>query len=213
RWMRSNPTVEGRRHIVNMEVGGRTQYKEDVQGMPEVVRKAVMRIITTFMWNGRPPAVNQITMSEPLELGGKKVLDLNVRKDAIHLKRLQRYLSDPPPRWKYVADDLIKLDIPEYQNVRDKRAAINTFLQTWTPRKQAGRSHLPESLRDMIAAGREYNVRFMPPTPTYELKGQMPAWFHISKGRGRKTNENGNRQDCIRGNHRGLRVADLIEIG
>ncbi|KAH6914277.1 hypothetical protein BKA70DRAFT_1519966 [Coprinopsis sp. MPI-PUGE-AT-0042] len=72
RWSRSNPTVEGRRHIVNMEVGGRTQYREDVQGMPEIVRKTIKKLISTFMWNNKPPAVDQITMSEPLELGGRK---------------------------------------------------------------------------------------------------------------------------------------------
>ncbi|KAH6867826.1 hypothetical protein BKA70DRAFT_1132449, partial [Coprinopsis sp. MPI-PUGE-AT-0042] len=178
RWSRTNPTVEGRRHIVNMEVGGRTQYREDVQGMPEIVRRAINKLISTFMWNGKPPAVDRITMSEPVELGGKKVLDLNARKDAIDLRRLQRYLSETPPKWKFVADDLIALDIPAYQKVQDRQSAVNMFLQTWTPAKQAGRSCLPGSIRRMITAGQRHGVRFMPPAPTTSLKGGMPAWFH-----------------------------------
>ncbi|KAH6904209.1 hypothetical protein BKA70DRAFT_1077624, partial [Coprinopsis sp. MPI-PUGE-AT-0042] len=138
RWSRTNPTVEGRRHIINMEVGGRTQYKEDVQGMPDIVRRAIDKLVSVFMWNGKPPAVNRTMMSEPIELGGKKVLDMNARKDAIDMRRLQRYLSDTPPKWKFVADDLIAMDIPPYQKVPDRQTAANMFLQTWTPAKQAG---------------------------------------------------------------------------
>ncbi|KAH6904835.1 hypothetical protein BKA70DRAFT_1108420, partial [Coprinopsis sp. MPI-PUGE-AT-0042] len=93
RWSRTNPTIEGRRHIINMEVGGKTQYKEDVQGMPEIVRKAINKLISEFIWNRMPLAVNRTIMSKPIKQGGRKVLDMNARKDSIDLRRLQRYLS------------------------------------------------------------------------------------------------------------------------
>ncbi|KAH6908351.1 hypothetical protein BKA70DRAFT_1047148, partial [Coprinopsis sp. MPI-PUGE-AT-0042] len=63
----------------------------------------------------------------------------------------------------------------------------------------------------MIVAGKKNGVVFLPPVPNKELKGEMPAWFHIGRGRG-SPNENGEAQDCIREKHRGLKVADLVAL-
>ncbi|KAH6904210.1 hypothetical protein BKA70DRAFT_1078456, partial [Coprinopsis sp. MPI-PUGE-AT-0042] len=63
----------------------------------------------------------------------------------------------------------------------------------------------------MITVGQKYGVSFSPPTPPKELKGAMPAWFHIGRGRG-SPNENGETQECIRNKHRGLTVLDLVEM-
>ena len=35
RWKKSHPTIDGKRLIVSMVVGGRTQYRASVQGMPK----------------------------------------------------------------------------------------------------------------------------------------------------------------------------------
>ncbi|EIN10347.1 hypothetical protein PUNSTDRAFT_27499, partial [Punctularia strigosozonata HHB-11173 SS5] len=52
RWGRSNPTLEGRRLIIQMIIGGMTQYLTKVQSMPKHVEKLLSRRIQTFMWNG-----------------------------------------------------------------------------------------------------------------------------------------------------------------
>jgi hypothetical protein len=37
RWKASAPTLEGKQHIINMVIGGRTQYLTRVQRMPKDV--------------------------------------------------------------------------------------------------------------------------------------------------------------------------------
>ncbi|KAH9937789.1 uncharacterized protein BXZ73DRAFT_89227 [Epithele typhae] len=53
RWRMVNPTLEGRKHVLQMMAGGMTQYLTDVQRMPKDVTKRLIRIIRNFLWNDR----------------------------------------------------------------------------------------------------------------------------------------------------------------
>ncbi|EIN07928.1 hypothetical protein PUNSTDRAFT_37949, partial [Punctularia strigosozonata HHB-11173 SS5] len=67
RWERGHPTLEGRRLIVQMVVGGMTQYLTKVQGMPKDVETHLSKKIQSFVWNGqRTPPVNGDTMARPI---------------------------------------------------------------------------------------------------------------------------------------------------
>ncbi|KIK67642.1 hypothetical protein GYMLUDRAFT_125761, partial [Collybiopsis luxurians FD-317 M1] len=50
RWELSRPTMEGRRLIVSMVVGGMTQYLTKVQGMPRAVEDRLEKRIRKFLW-------------------------------------------------------------------------------------------------------------------------------------------------------------------
>ncbi|KDQ63431.1 hypothetical protein JAAARDRAFT_120510, partial [Jaapia argillacea MUCL 33604] len=50
RWAKEHPTVFVKRLIVQMVVGGMTQYLTKVQGMPKNVEKAIIKMIRIFMW-------------------------------------------------------------------------------------------------------------------------------------------------------------------
>ncbi|KIJ39340.1 hypothetical protein M422DRAFT_104548, partial [Sphaerobolus stellatus SS14] len=50
RWNKGHPTLEGHRHIINVEVGARTQYLTRVQGMPKQVEKLLGSLIRSFFW-------------------------------------------------------------------------------------------------------------------------------------------------------------------
>ncbi|KAE9394274.1 hypothetical protein BT96DRAFT_758221, partial [Gymnopus androsaceus JB14] len=50
-WARSKPTMEGRRLIISMIVGGMTQYLTKVQGMPKEVEEKLTRRIKRFLWD------------------------------------------------------------------------------------------------------------------------------------------------------------------
>ncbi|KAJ7138535.1 hypothetical protein C8R43DRAFT_893230, partial [Mycena crocata] len=50
RWELGHPTMEGRRLIVLMVVGGMTQYLATVQGMPKPVEKKLEKRIRNFLW-------------------------------------------------------------------------------------------------------------------------------------------------------------------
>lgn len=94
RWAKSGPTMEGRRHIIQMIIGGMTQYLTVVQGMPEKIEKRLIKRISAFLWKekGHNP-VSQRVVSSPIERGGRKVLDIKIRNEAIKVMWLKAYLS------------------------------------------------------------------------------------------------------------------------
>ncbi|KAF9505406.1 hypothetical protein BS47DRAFT_1434304, partial [Hydnum rufescens UP504] len=81
RWGQSHPTMEGRRLIVQMVIAGMTQYLTKVQGMPLAIERALSSKIQSFMWDSpaKSPPVSNITLSQPISRGGKKVLHLASR--------------------------------------------------------------------------------------------------------------------------------------
>ncbi|KAF9555219.1 hypothetical protein CPC08DRAFT_744281 [Agrocybe pediades] len=93
RWSLNHPTQEGRCLVVGMFVGGLTQYLTRVQGMSTEIEEIIRRKITTFMWDGGTPMVNANLMSRDHPEGGRRVLNIKARNEAINLMKLQRYLT------------------------------------------------------------------------------------------------------------------------
>ncbi|EIW58189.1 uncharacterized protein TRAVEDRAFT_108224, partial [Trametes versicolor FP-101664 SS1] len=70
RWDKRNPTSQGRRLILNMEMGGRTQYLARVQGMPKSIEDRLEKLAVNFMWAGtRRPRVGKDTLMLPIQEG------------------------------------------------------------------------------------------------------------------------------------------------
>ncbi|KAF9540732.1 hypothetical protein CPC08DRAFT_738777 [Agrocybe pediades] len=89
RWSMSHPTPEGRRLAVGMVVGGLTQYLTRVQGMSTETENIIRRKVTTFMWDGGTPMINASLMSRDHREGGRRVLDIKARNEAINLMKLK----------------------------------------------------------------------------------------------------------------------------
>jgi hypothetical protein len=53
RWNGKKPTLEGRRHIINMFIGGKTQYLTRVQGMPKETEEILVRMQDDFSGKGK----------------------------------------------------------------------------------------------------------------------------------------------------------------
>lgn len=94
RWNSKKPTLEGRRHIINMVIGGKTQYLTQVQGMPDEIEDKLIRMRDEFLWEGKKPRVAHQTMCLPLIDGGKQILDVRSRNEAIDLWNLKEFLRD-----------------------------------------------------------------------------------------------------------------------
>ncbi|KAJ3996503.1 hypothetical protein F5050DRAFT_1536775, partial [Lentinula boryana] len=71
RWSRNSPTMEGRRHIIQMIIGGMTQYLTAVQGMPKSIEKRLEKRISNFLWKERNhhPVSSSVTQA-PISEGG-----------------------------------------------------------------------------------------------------------------------------------------------
>jgi len=209
-WDKNHPTQDGKRLIIGMVVGGLTQYLTRVQGMTTDVEALISRKITRFLWDGTSPMINSSIMSSPIDIGGKKILDIKARNEAIELMKLKSYLrlDESRPRWAKVADVLMADNIPKAQNVQDEVAMQNTFLQTWTV-KTGARSQLPKSLSRMLRAAKKYNVDLNPPLPSMSLRQQMPVWFHKGQNPELIPRNNGPWADCQRQVHNIRTVGEM----
>lgn len=71
RWDKSQPTMEGRRLIIQMFIGGMTQYLTMVQGMPAEIEKWIIKRVCCFFWNEKQLIpINEETIYAPISVGG-----------------------------------------------------------------------------------------------------------------------------------------------
>ncbi|KAH9890116.1 hypothetical protein C8Q73DRAFT_620413, partial [Cubamyces lactineus] len=71
KWTRSRPTLEGKRHVVQMFVGGMSQFLTTVQRMPNPVITRLTAVIRGYLWNERhTPPVRMEQMYLPVNQGG-----------------------------------------------------------------------------------------------------------------------------------------------
>ncbi|KIJ53604.1 hypothetical protein M422DRAFT_154796 [Sphaerobolus stellatus SS14] len=93
-WKKLHPTPDGKRIIIQIEFGGRTQYLTQVQGMPKDVENTLVKIIRGFLWGeSKSPPINLETMYADTASGGKKILNIKVRNHAIELGKIKAYLN------------------------------------------------------------------------------------------------------------------------
>ncbi|KAE9404983.1 hypothetical protein BT96DRAFT_812721 [Gymnopus androsaceus JB14] len=134
KWAKNGPTMDGRRAIIQMVIGGMTQYLTVVQGMPKAVEKHLAKHINTYLWKEKERnPVNQNVVHGPLEKGGRKVLDIKVRNEAIKIMWLKKYLDFGPERrmWALIADALFALKVPTSERNVNPEVCMNIFLQLW----------------------------------------------------------------------------------
>ncbi|KAJ3931030.1 MAG: hypothetical protein NXY57DRAFT_896901, partial [Lentinula lateritia] len=182
-----------------MVVGGMTQYLTKVQGMPKEVEAKLIKRIKRFLWNEKNYVrINKETVEAPIEMGGRQILDLLSRNEAITVTWLQSYLDMSPDRatWAYVADALIAHHTPKtYDNIDDV-SKINIFLQSWNTDTRK----LPEDLKEMIKVAKNHNLRPEGLAFSRETIRQMPLWMHRESTK-IKSQQNHPLSKCLRINH------------
>ncbi len=203
RWGRRNPSLNGRKLAVGLEVGSRTQYLARVQTMPGHVEDALRKMIAKFVWKGdEHPRVGMDTLTQPIEYGGIGLLDVAARNEAIDLVWVREYLKLTPGRakWARVADALFARAAASTSRNVEMAARVNRFTQTWevSTRKKAG---LPGDLVRLVCAAKKHGVRLISPNPTEQVKLALPIWYHIGDGPGRST-ANTAAARCLRENHK-----------
>jgi len=140
-WCRSNPSMEGKSLILQMEVAGRTKYLTRVQGMPQSIEQQIRHVIPNFICNGKLVSpVDAGTLASDLTEGGQNVLDLEARNEAINIMWVQRYLAAlaDRPHWALIADELIWSSARHGIKKDEPGVTINVFLQTWLPKLREG---------------------------------------------------------------------------
>ncbi|KAL1945539.1 hypothetical protein VTO73DRAFT_2390 [Trametes versicolor] len=211
KWNARRPTMHGRKLIVGMEVGSRTQFLAMAQGMPERIENRLRRMISNFMWNGdRHPRIGCETLHAPIRDGGLDVLDMKARNEAMDIMWLRAYLSVGAERaaWASLADALFARASAFTASKVDLSARINAFLQTLdvSARASAG---LPEDLKRIAKATKRYGVRPETRMPSAALRLEMPAWYHPGTKPGRCV-ANTEASRCLRERHHVLTIAHCV---
>lgn len=213
KWKKCHPSMSGKRLIVQMIVGGMTQYLTKAQGMPPDIEDEVVKIIRDFIWDDKKPLVALESLYRPRTDGGLGLLDIRSRNQAIQLTWLKDYLdfSDKRPNWTYIADALIGIAMRKRDGNADQTAKMNTFLQTWDPNLHSSKA-LPREVRQMLIVGKKFNVRMDTLKLPLALKRQLPIWYHI--GAEQKLNSATMRPTslCLRKNHGVRTVNDVLTV-
>ena len=72
-----HPTMKGQKVIVQIIVGGYTQFLTKAQGMPTHIESALTKMICDFMWeDDSSPRIALKPLQRLIEEGGLNLLDL-----------------------------------------------------------------------------------------------------------------------------------------
>lgn len=182
-WNKSHPTLKGKKHIIQMFVGGMSQYLTTVQGMPKEIKSETISIIRKFIWNGKAPKVSLEQMYMQIEKGGLGITDIMARNEAINLIWVKKYLSigKDRPMWAYVADELIKKNLPKSGKKFNERLTKNQnpFVQSWAPAMHAG-TKLPKDILKFLKTAKKYDVNMEAIRISEIAKKKLPAWYHVA---------------------------------
>jgi len=110
-WNKSHPTYDGCCLIINMVIGGRTQYLTCIQGMPPDVETLLTQRICYFMADDTPTSLISLdTFQHPPQQGGKKLLNLKAHNQAIELIKCKAFLNltYSQPKWAILVDHLMR---------------------------------------------------------------------------------------------------------
>ncbi|KAJ7626815.1 hypothetical protein FB45DRAFT_673790, partial [Roridomyces roridus] len=176
---------------------GITQYLTAVQGMPKDVEEYLDKKIKTFVWNGKAVApVNHEIMFLPKDEGGRDLLSIKDRNEAIELKNLRDFLTREGrerAKWSALANGRLRKEVQGNTTV-DPKVRDNPFTQSWKPLQK----NLPRAIKRMLGTIRRNKLTFDALALSKELKEELPMFFHYG-AEGLKNNSTC--ADCLRDNH------------
>jgi len=214
-WEKAYPSLDSRKHIIQMTIGGMTQFLTVAQGMPQHIEKHLTKRIRTFMWNSKsPPQIASNIMYCPPDMGGRNILDLPTCNEAIKIMKLKKILdhSDNRPAASDTAIAIIIRCLPNTIQTKNTNNStiVNIFLQSVYTRNRYTNKTLPSSICEILNISAKYHLSLEAPKISLKHKVELPAWHHIGKFPGSKNREYTKQAKCLQTNHKVTTVADLI---
>lgn len=209
RYGKSHPTLNSRKVIAQIIVGGCTQFLAQAQGMPTHIEKAITNIVRDFIWEENiTPRIALDYLQQKIEEGGLNLLDLKARNEAIEIMWLKTYLNMSPtrPPWAKITDLLLDAVAPQGYNAQ---ARLNTFLQTWNmPTRGTRIEQLPNDVLRTMKTAREHKANFAALRLSPELKRKLLAWF---QNEAEHRPNNNKVTQCLLRKHNIVTMADMIK--
>ena len=179
RWATRYPTLEGKRHIVQMIAGGKTQFLTQAQGMPDKIRDEIQKLINEFVWEKTVSSMKIEDLSLEFGGGGRKVMDIKTRNEAIDLMWIKDYLrmGKDRPKWAFLADEIFRVERPKRaKETFEEIAKWNPFTQNWHPKTNA--KSIPVRVQKAMKLAEKHGVRLEASRPDQETRGELPIWLH-----------------------------------
>ncbi|KAJ7235978.1 hypothetical protein C8J57DRAFT_1088557, partial [Mycena rebaudengoi] len=184
-----------------MVVGGMTQYLTKVQGMPKEVEEKLEKRIRSFMWAEKNKVtINKETVYAPAEEGGRILLDIVARNEAISVTWLRAYLTfgKKRPMWAFVTDEIMSVKALGSAHNVEKTLRSCPYLQSWRPKLE----DLSDDLKRMIKTGEKYDLQMEALAVSREIQRDMPIWYHAKSTAQRGIFNRGPAVECLRKKHK-----------
>ena len=213
RWLTHYPTLEGKRLVAQMIAGGKTQFLARAQGMLNEIAEQLQKMINEFSWEKKISSMKIEDLAKEIENGGRKVIDIKIRNEAVNLMWVKNYLKmgKDRPKWAYMMDEILRSSRPSRaKETPEEIANWNPFTQDWRPKTKD--KHIPKRIQQALALARKHGVALEAPNPTNETRLEMPVWLH------RKANRNAARlykkseAKCLKAKHKTHYMAQLITL-
>lgn len=210
-WEKAKPTMAGRKHVIQMVVGGMTQYKAKVQGMPKKIEDTLDKRIRTFMWADKTQSpVNKPTLHAPTNEGGMGVLDIIARNKSIEVEWLRDYLTFGPdrPLWALVADKILARSIRTAEVNLPFDLRQNVFLQSWSAKTSA----IPHRLRKSFKVAHELGLRREGLAFERRILRDMPIWLHGEASNRMRRLNHSRASRCLHEAHKLVTVGEAEDL-
>ena len=179
RWETRYPTLEGKRLIVQMIVGGKTQFLARAQGMPKSVQTKIQKMITEFVWEKGRATMNASDTAQDPTHGGRRILDITKRNKAIDLMWVKQYLNmgTNRPKWAYMMDEIFRMEHPK--KTKETHRMIenwNPLTQGWNPSTRS--ANIPNRVHDALRLSKKHKIELEALDLSNETRCEMPIWLH-----------------------------------
>ncbi|KAJ7054859.1 hypothetical protein C8F01DRAFT_994952, partial [Mycena amicta] len=185
-----------------------SQYRAQTDTLADDVVKCLTKMVSDFMNEGKGPLIARAVLEAPIAGGGKKLINLRARNEAINVMKLKTYLNldmHTRAKWAFFADQIFANHRVKNSPMRPDAVYI-PFLQHWLPttRHQRDRTPLNASLKMMVKAAAKYGVELEP--PSYAGLVEMPIWHHYGQDINKRQVNNAPTHRCLREVHKVLQV-------
>jgi len=147
--------------------------------MPNKIQEEIQRMITEFVWGRTISAMKIDDLSKEIDKGGRKVLNIEKRNEAIYLMWIREYLrmGENRPKWAYLTDEILRHERPKRaKETLEEIAKWNPFTQDWRPKNKA--KHIPEKVQKAIKLAHKHRVEPEASRPDHDARANMPIWLH-----------------------------------
>ena len=213
RWEARHPTLEGKRLIVQMIAGGKTQFLARAQGMPETIQDEIHRTITEFVWGKERASMSIKDAAQDPKRGGRKIMNIVRRNEAVDLMWVKQYLNmgKDRPKWAFMMDEIFRMARPKNATATHWMVEKwNPLTQDWRPKTKS--EYISKRIQNAMKLAKKHDVDLEALEPNEETKRGLPVWLH------RKANKEAariyatNGAKCLKLRHRTHYIGQLTDL-